>query len=261
MPDDGTLTITTSGAVIDKDVRGWAGTPIPDGRYGLVSIRDTGVGIDATNLARLFEPFFTTKPVGEGTGLGLAAVYGIMEQNKGFVAVQSTPGSGTTFNLYFPLVPDAGPLAGPQEQPPLAPPVVRPGATILVIDDEPSVLKITGRILEAAGFRVHLAPDGESGLASVAREGPPDLVLTDLIMPGIGGAAVARRLARDWPDLPILFVSGFSTDEFRREWGADSKRFLLQKPFTADELSRRVASVLLSAGAKGKPARATPTGT
>ena len=254
MPDDGTLTITTSGAAIDKDVRGWAGTPIPDGSYGLMSIRDTGVGIDPAILARLFEPFFTTKPVGEGTGLGLAAVYGIMEQNKGFVAVESTPALGTNFKLYFPLVPDVAPTTGPQGQTALATPVVRSGATILVIDDEPSVLKITGRILEAAGFHVRLAPDGESALLSVARVGPPDLVLTDLIMPGMGGAEVARRLAQDWPDLPILFASGFSTDEFRREWGGLSRRFLLQKPFTAEELTQKVAAVLSSADAKGQPA-------
>ena len=252
MPTGGQLTITTRGAVIDADLREWAGTPIPHGRYGLMSIRDTGVGIDASNLARLFEPFFTTKPVGEGTGLGLAAVYGIMEQNAGFVAVESTPALGTTFNLYFPLVPDATPPAWPHDQPPVAAAAVRAGATILVIDDEPSVLKITGRILEAEGFRVRLASDGESALTSVAREGRPDLVLTDLIMPGMSGAEVARRLAADWPDLPILFVSGYSTDEFRREWGVDSKRILLQKPFTAEELIHKIAAVLSFARAKDK---------
>jgi PAS domain S-box-containing protein len=251
MPTGGQLTITTSGAVIDKDVRGCAGIPIPAGRYGLMSIRDTGVGIDAANLARLFEPFFTTKPVGEGTGLGLAAVYGIMEQNTAFVAVESTPAQGTTFNLYFPLVPEALPPPSPQGLPAVASEGVRSAATILVIDDERSVLKITGRILEADGFCVRLASNGEDALTSVERDGRPDLVLTDLIMPGMGGVVVARRLAADWPDLPILFVSGYSTDDFRREWGVDSKLFLLQKPFTADELVKKVAAVLRLAGAKG----------
>jgi signal transduction histidine kinase len=244
MPTGGTLTITTTGAEIDQDVLGCAGTPIPDGRYGLMSIRDTGVGIDAANLARLFEPFFTTKPVGEGTGLGLAAVYGIMEQNAGFVAVESTPALGTTFNLYFPLMPHVAPSAGPHGQPAVATTVVQAGAKILVIDDEPAVLRITGRILEAKGFRVQLAPDGDSALASIARDGPPDLVVTDLIMPGMGGAEVARRLVEDCPDLPILFVSGYSTDDLRQEWGIDSKRFLLQKPFTAEDLIQKVATVL-----------------
>jgi PAS domain S-box-containing protein len=244
MPTGGTLTITTTGAVIDKDVRGCAGTPIPDGRYGLMSIRDTGVGIDPAHLGRLFEPFFTTKPVGEGTGLGLAAVYGIMEQNAGFVAVESTPALGTTFNLYFPLAPHAAPPAGPQGQPAPATTVVRTGASILVIDDEPAVLNITGRILEAEGFRVRLVPDGESALASVAREGPPDLVVTDLIMPGMGGAEVAGRLVAECPELPILFVSGYSTDDLRREWGVNSKRYRLQKPFTAEDLIEKVATIL-----------------
>ena len=250
MATGGTLTITTTGAVIDDDVRGCAGTPIPDGRYGLMSIRDTGVGIDPANLARLFEPFFTTKPVGEGTGLGLAAVYGIMEQNAGFVAVESTPALGTTFNLYFPLAPDGVPSAGPHGPPAAAATVVRSGATILVIDDEPAVLNITGRILEAEGYRVRLVPDGESALASVAREGAPDLVVTDLIMPGMGGAEVARRLVAECPELPILFVSGYSTDDLRREWGVDSKRFRLQKPFTAEDLIQKVAKVLSGAGDK-----------
>jgi PAS domain S-box-containing protein len=103
MPDDGTLTITTSRAVIDKDVRGWAGTPIPDGRYGLVSIRDTGVGIDATNLARLFEPFFTTKPVGEGTGLGLDIVRRLVDRSDGSIEVESEPGR-TEFRVALPVV-------------------------------------------------------------------------------------------------------------------------------------------------------------
>jgi PAS domain S-box-containing protein len=254
MPTGGMLTITTTSAVIDRDVRGCAGTPIPDGLYGLMSIRDSGVGIDAANLARLFEPFFTTKPVGEGTGLGLAAVYGIMEQNAGFVAVESTPALGTTFNLYFPLLPEAKLPAGVHEQAAVATPVVGAGSTILVIDDEPAVLKITGRILEADGFRVQLAPDGEGALASVAREGPPDLVLTDLIMPGIGGAEMAQRLTAEWPDLPILFVSGYSTDDFRREWGAGSRRYFLQKPFTAKELIQKVVAVLSLAGAKSRTA-------
>jgi PAS domain S-box-containing protein len=244
MPDGGQLTIATTAVAIDKDMRGYSGTPIPDGRYALMSIRDTGMGIDAANLARLFEPFFTTKPVGEGTGLGLAAVYGIMEQNAGFVAVESTPEIGTTFSLYFPLVPEPAPAPGVPVQPAAATRAVPAGAAILVIDDEPAVLEITGRILKAGGFRVQLASDGESALASVAQDGRPDLVLTDLIMPGIGGAEVARRLATIWPDLPILFVSGYSTEDFRREWGVGSNRYLLQKPFTAEQLIERVAAIL-----------------
>jgi two-component system cell cycle sensor histidine kinase/response regulator CckA len=97
------------------------------------------------------------------------------------------------------------------------------------------------------------AADGETALASVAREGRPDLVVTDLIMPGMGGAEVARRLAADWPDLPILFVSGYSTEDVRREWGVDSQRFLLQKPFTAEALIKKIAAVLSLAGARGQP--------
>jgi PAS domain S-box-containing protein len=250
MPNGGSLTIVTRGAVVDHDARGCAGTPIPDGGYGLMSIRDTGVGIEAADLTRLFEPFFTTKPVGEGTGLGLAAVYGIMEQNAGFVAVESAPALGTTFKLYFPLAPSDAPSAETRDQPEVATKAARDGATILVIDDEPAVLKITGRILEAEGFRVQLAKDGAGALASVAKDGPPDLVVTDLIMPGMGGAEVAKRLVANCPDLPILFVSGYSSDDLRRELGVGSKRFLLQKPFTARELTQKVASVLSRGGGR-----------
>ena len=244
MPSGGTLTITTSSAVIENDVSGCAGTPIPDGRYGLMSVRDTGEGIDPESLARLFEPFFTTKPIGQGTGLGLAAVHGIMEQNAGFVAVESAPECGTTFNLYFPLVPVASPAEPPQVQPALATPAVRSGLTILVVDDEPAVRKVTGRVLEAAGFVVKLAADGAGALELVAREGPPDLVLTDLIMPVMGGAELGRRLTADRPDLPILFVSGYSADEVRREQRGGFRGFMIQKPFTADELIRKIAAVL-----------------
>lgn len=255
MPGGGSLTIATRSAVIDRDVRGCAGTPIPDGRYGLMSIRDTGVGIEAADLARLFEPFFTTKPVGEGTGLGLAAVYGIMEQNAGFVAVESAPTIGTTFNLYFPLVPADAPTAAPSDQPAVVSPAAPEGATILVIDDEPAVLKITGRILEAGGFRVQLATDGASALASVAADGPPDLVVTDLIMPGMGGVEVAKRLVENCPDLPILFVSGYSSDDLRQELGIGSQRFLLQKPFTAQALMQKVARVLSREGGRQQSTR------
>ena len=112
------------------------------------------------------------------------------------------------------------------------------------------MLKITGRILEAGGFRVQLARDGASALASVARAGPPDLVVTDLIMPGMGGAEVAKRLVENCPDLPILFVSGYSSDDLRQELGIGSKRFLLQKPFTAQELMQKVARVLSREGGR-----------
>jgi PAS domain S-box-containing protein len=244
MPDGGTLSITTSNAVIENGAGGSAGTPIPDGRFGLMSVRDTGVGIEAESLSRLFEPFFTTKPIGQGTGLGLAAVHGIMEQNAGFVAVESAPECGTTFNLYFPLASDAAQAEAPQSQPARATPVVPSGLRILVVDDEPAVRKVTGRILEAAGFLVTLAADGASALDLVAREGPPDLVLTDLIMPVMGGAELGRRLTADRPDLPILFVSGYSADEVRREQRGGFRGFMIQKPFTADELIRKIAAVL-----------------
>jgi CheY-like chemotaxis protein len=122
------------------------------------------------------------------------------------------------------------------------------GAIILVIDDEPAVLTLTGAILEGAGFRVRLATDGASALAAVAQDGPPDLVVTDLTMPGMGGAEVAERLVARCPDLPILFVSGYSSDDVGLELGVGPKRFILQKPYTAQELVDKIADILSREG-------------
>jgi two-component system cell cycle sensor histidine kinase/response regulator CckA len=122
--------------------------------------------------------------------------------------------------------------------------VKRDAAIILVIDDEPAVLTLTGAILEGEGFRVRLATDGASALASVAQFGPPDLVVTDLTMPGMGGAEVAKRLVARCPDLPILFVSGYSSEDVRLEVGVGSNHFILQKPYTAQDLFEKIAGIL-----------------
>ena len=243
MPSGGTLTIATATCLVDKGVAGVTGTPVPPGRYALIQVRDTGTGIDDATLLRLFEPFFTTKPVGQGTGLGLAAAHGILEQNGGYIAVESTFGVETTFTLYFPLLEGAPPAERrarprqPGEQ------TARGGATILVVDDEPGVRRVTRRILEGEGFILKLAPDGAAALELVALEGPPDLVLTDLMMPGIGGAELAKRLRADYPALPILYMSGYASADLEGGSGEDLKGSLIEKPFTREELIRRVAAV------------------
>jgi two-component system, cell cycle sensor histidine kinase and response regulator CckA len=250
MPSGGTLTITTAEAAVASSVSGYAGVSIPAGRYGLIVAHDTGVGMDAAIQARIFEPFFTTKPQGEGTGLGLAAVYGIMEQNKGYIAMTSVPEQGTTFRLYLPLSPDAAVPERMEEPPPLAAAGTPAGMTVLVVEDEPAVRAVVVRSLERGGFRVLQASDAAAALQMVDREGRPDLVLSDLMMPGIGGAELARRLRARWPDLPVLFMSGYSEEDLRRRGLVDPEGVIIQKPFKSDGLLRSVHAALAAPTSK-----------
>jgi two-component system, cell cycle sensor histidine kinase and response regulator CckA len=218
---------------------------IPPGAYALVVVRDTGTGMDAPTEARIFEPFFTTKPVGQGTGLGLAAVYGILRQNQGYITVENRPGHGVAFTLYLPLAPAAVVVV---EQPDPGQPAIVPdlesGATILLVEDEEAVRAIATRSLELGGFRVLQAADGVSALEAIGRHGPPQLVLTDLMMPGMGGAELGRRLRERWPALPILFMSGYSAEDLHRQGAVESGKVTVQKPFTPDGLIRSVAAAL-----------------
>ena len=234
MPTGGTLTITTAEVTLEAGVIGYGGISIPAGHYGLIAVRDTGVGMDPATQARIFEPFFTTKPAGEGTGLGLAAAYGIMEQNNGYIAVGSVPGEGTTFSLYLPLSPEDAASETIEEQP-VGLTAPEAGMTVLLVEDEPAVRAVIVRSLERGGFRVLQAPDAAVALQLADREARLDLVLTDLMMPGIGGAELARRLKESWPDLPVMFMSGYSAEEVRRR-GSAHDGVLIQKPFKPDTL-------------------------
>jgi CheY-like chemotaxis protein len=206
--------------------------------------------MDAATQARIFEPFFTTKPVGEGTGLGLAAVYGIMEQNQGYIAVASAPARGTTFRLYLPLAADDLVSERTEEPPPLVAVGTPAGMTVLVVEDEPAVRAVVVRSLERGGFRVLQASDAAAALQVADREGRPDLVLTDLMMPGIGGAELARRLKARWPGLPVLFMSGYSAEDLRRQGLVDPEGVIIQKPFKPDALLKSVNLVLATPASK-----------
>ena len=251
MSAGGTLTITTAETELPKGVLSGDGGSIPPGRYALVVVRDTGMGMDSATQTRVFEPFFTTKPVGKGTGLGLAAVDGIMKQNEGYITVASEPGIGATFTLYLPVLSDVDVVerrGQPRGEPPLpVPDATLAGATILLVEDEPAVRAIATRSLERSGFRVLQASGGGIALEMVARHGQPDLVLTDLMMPGIGGAELARRLRERWPALPVLFMSGYSVEDLLRQGAIGSERAIIQKPFTPDSLVRNVAAALSQA--------------
>jgi two-component system cell cycle sensor histidine kinase/response regulator CckA len=250
MPDGGTLTVTVREVAVTQDVLAADGAAIPAGHYALLVVEDSGVGMDPATQARAFEPFFTTKPAGEGTGLGLAAVYGIMTQNDGYVALSSGPGHGTTFTLYLPLFAGREPVERRKAAPPPIRNALPTASTVLVVDDEPHVLSVAARSLERSGFHVLRASDGRSALEMVDGHGPPDLVLTDLMMPGMGGVELGRRLKQLWPALPVLYMSGYSVEDLRREGVTGVERELVHKPFTPDSLVARVTATLSSAAGR-----------
>ena len=253
MGDDGTLSIGAADTEVWGGASAYGSGEIPAGRYGLLTVSDTGGGMDAETQSRLFEPFFTTKAVGHGTGLGLAAVYGILRQNNAYITVESELGSGTRFRLYLPLAAETPTLAAPVAPDTTAVHPAQQDVTVLLVEDEPAVRAIAARSLEFGGFRVIQAGDGAAALEAVARDGPPSLVLTDLMMPGIGGAELAQRLRKSWPDLPILFMSGYSTEDLQSRVIAGGADVTIQKPFTLEGLIASVAMALArSTAAAGK---------
>jgi PAS domain S-box-containing protein len=251
MSAGGTLTITTAEAELPDGLAAGEGAGIPAGSYAVVMVQDTGLGMDVATQLHVFEPFFTTKPQGKGTGLGLAAVDGIMKQNDGYITVSSAPGLGATFTLYLPVVSDATVFERRKEPRSnfLVPggDSAPPGATILLVEDEPAVRAVAARSLERAGFRVFQASGGAVALELAEQHGEPDLVLTDLMMPGIGGGELARRLRERWPGLLILFMSGYAVEELLRHGLPNAEGAVLQKPFTPATLVRTVAAALAAA--------------
>ena len=204
-------------------------------------VSDTGIGMDEAVRARAFEPFFTTKPVGEGTGLGLSTVYGIVKQSGGDVLLTSAPGEGTTFTLCFPRTGEPAREARPASIPSLTP----GHETILLVEDEPMVRELFRDVLEAAGYRVLEAKNGTEALEVAARSGRPiDLLVTDVVMPGMGGGELVRRMAEVRPETKVLYVSGYTDDVLVRRGVIESGVSFLQKPFMPDELSRVVREIL-----------------
>jgi CheY-like chemotaxis protein len=219
---------------------------VPPGAWAFVSVTDTGPGVPPDVLPNIFEPFFTTKPPGKGTGLGLSTVYGIVRQSGGHVLVGGHAGPGACFRVLLPLRESATiPVTGDAPEPVVA------GArgTVLLVEDETAVRASVTRTLESSGFRVLAAASGDEALA-ILRETPPDaarqggrpfdLLLTDVIMPGMTGAEVAERVWRMWPGTPVLFISGYAPEEVRARSGVPLEGRLLPKPFTRAELLRRV---------------------
>ena len=241
MPDGGQLTIEACDITIDADYARHHGAAVPPGAYVQLVVSDTGTGMDETTRARIFEPFFTTKEPGKGTGLGLSTVYGIVKQSLGFVWVYSEVGHGTTFKICLPQV-DETPSAGQAE----ATVVQRGGTeTILLVEDDAGMRKVATRFLEPAGYSVLAAASGDEAVRLMSqRQEPVDLLLTDVVMPGMTGRQLAERLAEAHPAMKVLYMSGYTGDAVVRRGVLDAQMAFLTKPFTAKALQRKVREVL-----------------
>jgi two-component system cell cycle sensor histidine kinase/response regulator CckA len=250
MPEGGVLRLATVSIAVDEAQCaewGW-GTP---GDYVCLEVQDSGLGMDEATRARIFEPFFTTKPVGKGSGLGLAMVYGLVKQHRGYVAVQSRPGQGTTCRIYFPR---ADVEAGTSGAGTVTPGVrLRGGSeTILVVEDEESIRRSATRVLERFGYRVLTAADGLEALTVLAREGAAiDLVVTDVVMPRLNGPKLYEQVCRQAHVPRFLFMSGYAERDVHG--GAlDATVPFLQKPWQLDALVAEVRAVLDRAPPSGE---------
>ena len=241
MPTGGTLTIETANVELDEEyVR--EHLAVRPGAYVMIAVTDTGVGMSPETQSRIFEPFFTTKEPGKGTGLGLATVYGIAKQSGGSVWVYSELGRGTTFKIYFPRVEEVA-----EKRSVLAPGErsVRGSETVLLVEDEPSVRKLSQMVLEKHGYTVVEAANAEEALGlAQTREGPIHLILTDVVMPKMGGADLATRVLALRPEIRVLYMSGYTDDAIVRQGLITEGRHFLQKPFTPAVLAKRVRDVL-----------------
>ncbi|HYQ04771.1 MAG TPA: GAF domain-containing protein [Polyangiaceae bacterium] len=240
MPDGGALAIETASAELDDSYAAQHLGVVP-GPHVMFAVSDTGIGMDRATQARIFEPFFTTKELGKGTGLGLSTTFGIVKQNGGSIWVYSELGRGTTFKVYLPRVFDA-------ERPPptsLPPTCLSGNETILLVEDQDQVRTVASAILATRGYRVLVAEGGDAALAlSATYEGEIQLLLTDVVMPGIGGPVLAERLSKERPELRVLYTSGYTQGAIVQQGLLDADPALLQKPFTPDSLLRKVREVL-----------------
>jgi signal transduction histidine kinase len=242
MPDGGRLVIETGDIELDEHYTRTHPEAHP-GSHVLLAVSDTGQGMDTQTVSRIFEPFFTTKAPGKGTGLGLSMVYGIVKRFGGHVAVYSEPGRGTTFKVYLPSVRE-GEAALPSEQAPRGAP---PGGTetILLLEDDEALRSVIAETLRSSGYYVLEAPDADAALALAANaERPPQLLITDVVLPLRGGPVAAAELQARLPGVRVLFMSGYTDRTVERTGGIPVASHFLQKPFTNDALLWRVRAIL-----------------
>ncbi|MEW6487039.1 MAG: ATP-binding protein [Thermodesulfobacteriota bacterium] len=241
MPRGGKLTISTANADLDEAYARLHPELAP-GPYVMLAVSDTGQGMPPEVVARLFEPFFTTKEQGRGTGLGLATVYGIVKQSGGHIAVYSEPGTGTAFKVYLPRAAEDAGAPAPDPKPEETP--VSGTGTVLVVEDEDPVRATVRQVLAALGYTVHDARTPDDAFLLAGGLDRLDLLITDVILPGMSGRDVAERLRKERPGLRVLYVSGYTDDAIVRHGVLDPGLAFLQKPFTRDALARKVREVL-----------------
>jgi PAS domain S-box-containing protein len=247
MPRGGQLTLETANVTLDEKFASAYATVQP-GPHVMLAVSDTGVGMDAALQSRLFEPFFTTKERGKGTGLGLSTTYGIVKQSGGSIWVYSEPGLGTTFKIYLPRCEE--PLEGTEREAPSPPLELRPGTeTVLLVEDEAEVRRLVERLLRMHGYAVIAAASPAEALTAAKTAGRIDLLVTDVIMPGMNGRQMASALAAERPRMRVLYMSGYTDAAIAHQGILPPGTAFLSKPFTPDILARKVREVLDAPGA------------
>jgi two-component system, cell cycle sensor histidine kinase and response regulator CckA len=245
MPQGGRLTIATKNVEL-REIYAGSHARIPPGKYIVLTVGDTGVGMHNEIQAHIFEPFFTTKEPGQGTGLGLAIVYGVVKQTGGWITAQSEPGRGTTFDIYFPQVcNEDAEAAVAAEIKTLPVSGVRGTETVLLVEDQEGIRDLVREFLHKKGYTVLHAADGSEAIQIAAEyKDPIDLLLTDVVMPNVGGRELANRLMQPRPEIKVLFMSGYPD---HATWSCelvDDGTTVLQKPFSLESLAHKVRALL-----------------
>jgi len=243
MPDGGKIIIKTENFIPDKSLLNKY-PEIKKGKYVRLSVIDNGIGMDEETQKHIFEPFFTTKPVGQGTGLGLATVYGIVKQNDGYIYVESAPKAGSTFCIYFPAI-ETNKKNSEQNIQSIYGAKLKGTETIFLVEDDPSVRELTLRSLHYFGYKVIVASNGEEALEKFNKNNlQVDLLITDVIMPGIGGKKLVDFIRKKKPNLRVLFMSGYTEDQISQKGVLNSEINFIQKPFAPVDLVKRIRQIL-----------------
>ncbi len=243
MPRGGMLTIETANVHLDENYDHSHIAVIQTGDYVMFAVTDNGIGMDPETQARIFEPFFTTKEKGKGTGLGLATVYGIVKQSNGYIWVYSEKGVGTTFKIYFPLVNE--PVEKPPSPKPVRAPRLKGHERILLVEDEEAVRRIVEKTLKKYGYKVTATSDGAEAMALCSGKGRTyDLLITDIVMPKIGGVELAKELQPRFPEMKVLYMSGYTDTTIVQHGILATEAAYIQKPFSMNYLASRVRDIL-----------------